>query len=124
MLKTIVAICALALLAGCGAIPGLGGTAPTPLSAQVDAILANYTLLRKLELGMLAIDQAPVVINMPSPVVVKPNPPGAPPVVITPVPSPTLPGPVVTPSLRQQKRHGAMFDQISATAMLNAEQMP
>jgi hypothetical protein len=125
MLKTIAATCALALLAGCGGtIPGLGGgTAPTPLSAQVDAILANYALLRKLETGMLAIDQQPVVMSLPIPVVVTPSSPGTPPVIVTPVPTPTLPGPIVTPSLRQQ-RHGALRDQIAATASLNAEQVP
>src|SRR5258708_7934379 len=118
------AMCALPLLAGCSGLLGNSAPAPSPLSAQVDAILANYALLRKLELGMLAIDQSPVVMSVPSPVVVTPNPPGAPPVVVTPVPAPTLPGPVVSPSLRPLKRHRATIDQMTATAMLNAEQLP
>ncbi len=149
-LKLIAAINVLPLLAGCG-LPGLGGTAASsPLSAQVDTILANYALYRKLELGMLAVDQSPVVMSVPGPVVVTPNAPGTPPVVVTPVPAPTLPGPVVVPNLRQQ-RHGerrpaseqiakinsdfwsehppsfrlvaGKDGQTAATAMLNAEQL-
>jgi len=125
MLKAIAAMCVLPFLGGCGTIPGFGGTpAPSPFSAAADKFLADYTTYHRLEMGKQAIDQSPVILPMPAPVVVTPNAPGAPPVVVTPVPAPTLPGPVVTPSLRQQKRRGAMRDQIAAERGFWAEHPP
>ncbi len=138
-LRIVVMACAMSI-GGCqfsGGVAGLEQQLPGALTAT-ETIAINTLILRYQELQRLkmVLDGMPVPALPPLPpgpspvpvVIVPPNPPGTPPVVVTPIPG--IPGsfpqsPPVTPSLRQQKRHGdSHIDQMAATAMLNVEQFP
>ncbi len=139
---SLAALTAPLLLAGCaglaavnpgqlsGAASGLFGIPAATVSAQVvQELVEIQSIAAQLQMLKAQLNGTPVVLpTIPSPVVVNPSPtpvtPVPPPVGATPAPAPTLPGPVVTPSLRPQKRRGAMSEQIATTAMLNSWQLP
>src|SRR6266700_3367303 len=113
-----------------GAAAGLFGIPAATVSAQVvQELVEIQSIAAQLQMLKAQLNGTPVMLPpIPSPVVVNPAPtpvtPVPPPVVVTPAPAPTLPGPVVTPSLRPQKRRGALSEQIAATPMLNTWQLP
>lgn len=108
------------VLGGFVALVGCTTTATSPMcfpiSVCTNQIISEAAALHQLKMALDAVDQTPVVVMQPQPVIITPNPVVPSPVVVTPViptPAPVPPvvgtgvpqfptSPVITPSLRQK----------------------